>query len=145
MSNTVVLKPSHSCCRVRPLNVIKVIASIPQKSYGDANNDEDKKSAKIEPQEAVLINFEGRVAADRTVRDGPLFQEENGWLIVVGNCDVVPALEMVRKFPGLSSVLVLFVHAILVILAALSTGNTFYGSWSNSADMVSQNWNKLLD
>jgi len=81
--------------------MMKVIGSIPQKSYGDVNNNEDKKSAKIEPQEAVLINFEGRVAADRTVRDGPLFQEANGWLIVVGSSSVLPALEMVRKFPGL--------------------------------------------
>jgi len=57
-----------------------------------------KKSRKIEPQEAVLIKFEGRVAADKTVMNGPLFQEVEGWLIVVGDSDVLPSLEMGIRF-----------------------------------------------
>jgi hypothetical protein len=60
-------------------------------------SDVDKKAGKIEPQEAVLIKFEGRVAADKTVMNGPLFQEVEGWLIVVGDSDVLPSLEMVNS------------------------------------------------
>jgi len=52
------------------------------------------KSDKIEPQEAVLVTFEGRIADDRSARNGPLFQRAKSWLIVVGDSNVVPALEM---------------------------------------------------
>jgi hypothetical protein len=55
------------------------------------------KSEKIEPREAVLVTFKGRIADDRTVRDGPLFQKAESWLIVVGDSDVIPALDMVRR------------------------------------------------
>ena len=55
------------------------------------------KNANIEPQEAVLVTFEGRIASDRFVLDGPLFQKVEDWLIVVGDADVIPALEMVRS------------------------------------------------
>mmetsp|Transcript_16366 Transcript_16366/g.37889 ORF Transcript_16366/g.37889 Transcript_16366/m.37889 type:complete len:402 (+) Transcript_16366:70-1275(+) len=48
----------------------------------------------VEPQDAVLVTFEGRIASDRFVLDGPLFQNAEGWLIVVGDSDVTPALEM---------------------------------------------------
>ena len=68
-----------------------MIDSIPQKSPDDGKSD------KIEPQEAVLVSFEGRIAVDRTVRNGLPFQKVNSWLIVVGDADVLPALEMVRK------------------------------------------------
>jgi len=68
-----------------------VIDSIPQKSPGDGKSDT------IEPQEAVLVSFEGRMAVDRTVRSGLLFQKVDKWLVVVGDADVLPALEMVRK------------------------------------------------
>lgn len=55
------------------------------------------KSDKIEPNEAVLVSFEGRIADDRSIRNGQLFQKTKGWLIIVGDSDVVPALDMVRR------------------------------------------------
>ena len=50
----------------------------------------------IEPKEAVLVTFEGRIADNRSIVDGPLFQRAESWLIVVAESDVVPALDMVR-------------------------------------------------
>jgi len=57
----------------------------------------DKKSV-IEPADAVLINFEARIANDREESSGLLFQQVKGWLIVVGDSDVLPALEMGVRF-----------------------------------------------
>ena len=54
------------------------------------------KSTDIEPKEAVLVSFEGRVAENRFALEGSLFQKAEGWLIVVGDSDLIPALEMVR-------------------------------------------------
>jgi len=48
----------------------------------------------IEPNEAFLVTFEGRIANDRTMLEGALFQKAESWLIVVGESDVVPALDM---------------------------------------------------
>jgi hypothetical protein len=55
------------------------------------------KSDKIEPKEAVLVSFEGRIADDRSITNGTLFQKTTSWLIIVGDSDVVPALDMVRQ------------------------------------------------
>eukprot|EP00751_Fragilariopsis_kerguelensis_P029600 CAMPEP_0170918248 /NCGR_PEP_ID=MMETSP0735-20130129/7869_1 /TAXON_ID=186038 /ORGANISM="Fragilariopsis kerguelensis, Strain L26-C5" /LENGTH=371 /DNA_ID=CAMNT_0011316689 /DNA_START=81 /DNA_END=1197 /DNA_ORIENTATION=+ len=57
----------------------------------------EKESVKIEPADAVLINFEARIANDRE-KTGLLFQQVKGWLIVVGDSDVLPALEMGVRF-----------------------------------------------
>lgn len=54
------------------------------------------KSKDIEPKEAVLVSFEGRMADDRSMTNGPLFQKADSWLVIVGDSDVVPALDMVR-------------------------------------------------
>lgn len=51
----------------------------------------------IEPKEAVLVTFEARIANYRSVRNGPLFQKAKSWLIVVGESDVISALDMVRS------------------------------------------------
>ena len=59
--------------------------------------DRGDKTDIIEPQEAVLVGFEGRTAENRYMKDGILFQKVSSWLIVVGDADVLPALEMVRK------------------------------------------------
>ena len=58
--------------------------------------DSSGESKDIEPKEAVLVNFEGRIADDRSIIDGPLFQRAESWLISVAESDVVPALDMVR-------------------------------------------------
>ena len=96
-----------------------MIDSIPQKSPGG------DKSDKIEPQEAVLVSFEGRIAVDRTVRNGLHFQKVDSWLVVVGDSDVVPALEMVRKTKGdyVSLVEVGFSMVSPTILSSKKCGN----------------------
>jgi len=58
----------------------------------------DKGPEPINPQDSVLIDFVGRVAKDKTVTDGPIFQEVKGWLITVGDGDVLPCLEMAARF-----------------------------------------------
>ena len=55
------------------------------------------KGDQIEPKEAVLVTFEGRVADNRSIKNGSLFQRFESLLIVVGDSDVVPALDMVRR------------------------------------------------
>jgi len=52
------------------------------------------KSKDIEPKEAVLVSFEGRMANNRSIMNGPLFQKAESWLVIVGDSDVVPALDM---------------------------------------------------
>lgn len=64
---------------------------IPIKVIGSSGESKD-----IEPREAVLVTFEGRIANNRSIVDGPLFQRAESWLIVVGESDVVSALDMVR-------------------------------------------------
>ena len=54
-------------------------------------------SKDIGPKEAVLVTFEGRMANDRSITNGPLFQKAESWLIVVAESDVVAALDMVRS------------------------------------------------
>ena len=64
---------------------------IPIKVIGSSGESKD-----IEPREAVLVTFEGRIAENRSIVDGTLFQKVESWLIVVGESDVVSALDMVR-------------------------------------------------
>lgn len=65
----------------------------------------------IEPQDAVIINFEGRVAGDLSVTDGPVFQSVKGWLVVVGDGDVLPALEMGVRFMETGQTALLWSHS----------------------------------
>ena len=58
----------------------------------------DNEPEEIQAQDAVLVDFVGRYARDNSEIDGPIFQEVKGWLVVVGDGDVVPALEMGIRF-----------------------------------------------
>jgi hypothetical protein len=52
----------------------------------------------IQPQDAVFIDFVGRLAETRSDTDGPIFQEVKGWLVLVGDGDILPCLEMAARF-----------------------------------------------
>ncbi len=52
----------------------------------------------MKPADAVRIDFEARYAAERSIIDGPLCQEAKDWLIVIGEKDVLPAVEMGVRF-----------------------------------------------
>ena len=56
----------------------------------------------IVPQDAVLIQFVGRMAPTKEDRAGPIFQDVHNWFIVVGDGEVVPAVELAIRFmhPG---------------------------------------------
>jgi len=69
------------------------------------------KSETIEPREAVLVTFKGRIAGDRTVRDGALFQKAESWLVVVGNSDVVPALDMGIRYMKVGQTALIWSHS----------------------------------
>lgn len=80
----------------------------------------DKDPEPIEPQDAVLIEFEARVAVDvadaeavATSKndDGKVFQQAKGWLVVVGEGDVLPALEMGIRFMETGQTALIWSHA----------------------------------
>lgn len=48
--------------------------------------------------DALFVEFEGRIAKDRDDHDGPKFQDVKDWLVVVGDKDTTPALEMGLRF-----------------------------------------------
>ena len=48
--------------------------------------------------DALYIEFEARQAKDRDDQDGPNFQTAKDWLVVVGDKDTTPALEMGLRF-----------------------------------------------
>lgn len=48
--------------------------------------------------DALYIEFEARQAKDRDDQDGPRFQNVKDWLVVVGDKDTTPALEMGLRF-----------------------------------------------
>ena len=56
----------------------------------------------IGPQDAVLIQLVGRMAPTKEDRAGPIFQDVHNWFIVVGDGEVVPAVELAIRFmhPG---------------------------------------------
>jgi hypothetical protein len=58
----------------------------------------DKEPEAVKPHDAVLINFVGRIADDKSITDGSVFQNVKGWLVVIGEGDVLPALEMAVRF-----------------------------------------------
>jgi len=57
-----------------------------------------EKSQPCEHGDAVYIDFTGRRATDRDDTKGSIFQEANNWLIVIGDKDVTPALELAVRF-----------------------------------------------
>lgn len=48
--------------------------------------------------DAIFIEFEARQATDRDDEDGAIFQVVKDWLVVIGDKDVTPALEMGIRF-----------------------------------------------
>ena len=48
--------------------------------------------------DALFIEFVARTAEKREQRDGTIFQKVEDWLVVVGDKDVIPALEMGLRF-----------------------------------------------
>eukprot|EP00934_Nitzschia_sp_Nitz4_P006630 Nitzschia sp. Nitz4//scaffold406_size10313//1957//3492//NITZ4_009074-RA/size10313-augustus-gene-0.10-mRNA-1//-1//CDS//3329551122//6620//frame0 len=52
----------------------------------------------INPQDTVLVDFVGRIAETRDDQDGPIFQTSKGCMLVVGEGDVLPCLEMAIRF-----------------------------------------------
>lgn len=55
-------------------------------------------AAHVQPQDLVVIDFVGRVADTPHQTDGPIFQQARQWLIVIGEKDVLPALELGIRF-----------------------------------------------
>jgi predicted Holliday junction resolvase-like endonuclease len=59
----------------------------------------------------VVVDFVGRQASTRDDEKGPIFHEAKDWLIVVGDKDVVPALEMGIRFLQEGSKGVVYSHS----------------------------------
>jgi hypothetical protein len=73
-----------------------------------------KESEVIEPQDAVLINVEGWVANDNTAvkpNEEGVFQEAKSWLIVIGEGDVLPAIEMGARFMETGQTALIWSHS----------------------------------
>jgi hypothetical protein len=72
-----------------------------------------KQAEAIEPQDAVLINVQGWVADDNTVveNDEGVFQLAKSWLIVVGEGDVLPAIEMGVRFMETGQTALIWSHS----------------------------------
>jgi hypothetical protein len=77
-----------------------------------------KEPEAVQPQDAVMINFIGRLADDRSRVDGPIFQKVEGWFIIIGDGDVVPALELAIRFMDSGQTACVWSHS----KYALSTG-----------------------
>jgi hypothetical protein len=73
------------------------------------SNNKDPES--VQPNDAVMIDFVGRLADDRSVTDGPIFQEVKGWFIMVGDGDVLPALELAIRFMDTGSTARVWSHS----------------------------------
>ena len=58
----------------------------------------NKDPAPVQPNDAVMIDFVARLAGDRLSTDGPVVQEVKDWFIIVGDGDVLPALELAIRF-----------------------------------------------
>jgi FKBP-type peptidyl-prolyl cis-trans isomerase len=68
-------------------------------------------STPVQPQDAVVIDFVGRLAPTLEDSDGPIFQEAKDWLIVIGEKNVLPALEMGVRFMKLGETAVVWSHS----------------------------------
>ena len=58
----------------------------------------DSERRPCEVGDALHIEFEGRQAKDRDDQDGLQFQDVKDWLVVIGDKDTTPALEMGLRF-----------------------------------------------
>lgn len=52
----------------------------------------------VNPQDTVLLDIVARIANDKSVTNGPIIQTAKGWLVVIGEGDVLPAVEMGARF-----------------------------------------------
>lgn len=65
----------------------------------------------VHPTDAVLIDYVARVAPTKEVVDGPIFQVVKDWLIVVGDKDVMPAVEMGVRYMHEGETAVIWSHS----------------------------------
>lgn len=76
-----------------------VLGELSQNHFKIISQDSSMENARsCEFGDAVFIQFTGRKAADRDDNTGVIFQEVTDWLIVLGDKDVTPALEMAVRF-----------------------------------------------
>eukprot|EP00980_Cylindrotheca_fusiformis_P015808 scaffold4617_cov106-Cylindrotheca_fusiformis.AAC.9 len=78
-------------------------------SRGRPSNSKDP--APVQPNDAVMVDFVGRLAENQTETDGPIIQEAKGWFVVIGEGDVLPALEMAIRFMDSGSTAVVWSNA----------------------------------
>lgn len=71
----------------------------------------NKEPVPIQPNDAVMIDFVARIANDRLSTDGPVIQEAKDCFIVVGDGDVLPALELAIRFMHSGSTALVFSHS----------------------------------
>lgn len=79
--------------------------------YQDISNSESTKGKECRPQDAVVIDFVGRLAKTRDDENGPVFHEAKDWLIVVGDKWVCPALEMGVRFMNEGQSAIIWAHS----------------------------------
>jgi hypothetical protein len=65
----------------------------------------------VQAKDAVVVDFVGRLAQGKNDDDGPIFQEAKDWLVVVGEKDVLPALEMGIRFMKVGQRAVVWSHS----------------------------------
>jgi hypothetical protein len=65
----------------------------------------------VQAQDAVVVDIVGRYAKGKNDEDGPIFQEVKDWLVVVGEKDVLPALEMGFRFMKVGQRAVVWSHS----------------------------------
>jgi hypothetical protein len=65
----------------------------------------------VQAQDAVVVDIVGRLAKDKNDEDGPIFQEVKDWLVVIGEKDVLPALEMGIRFMKVGQRAVVWSHS----------------------------------
>jgi len=68
-------------------------------------------AAPVHPKDAVVVDFVGRLAVDRNEDNGPVFHRATGWLVVVAEKDVVPALELAIRFMHAGETAVVWSHS----------------------------------
>jgi len=81
---------SHFICIVQPTLASCFLKTL---KSADASN-----APAVLHQDAALVSFVGRLAPDPSVEDGPIFQTVTNWWVVVGDKDLLPALEMGIRF-----------------------------------------------
>lgn len=76
-----------------------------------SGEEDENDPVNVQSQDAVIVDFVGRVAAGTTAVDGPVFHEAKDWLLVIGEKDVVPALEMGIRFMGQGQTAAVWSHS----------------------------------